>query len=73
MFDTLEIIFEGKTIEGFNLGNWKMQQGDEKFNQISLELQDLIVEVSYKPGYRLFFRWRMSASPGTLHPQHVGG
>lgn len=44
MFDTLEIIFEGKTIEGFNLGNWKMQQGDEKFNQISLELQDLIVE-----------------------------
>lgn len=43
-FDTLQIIFQGKTIEGFNLGHWKKMQGEDKFNQVSQELQDLMIE-----------------------------
>jgi NADPH:quinone reductase-like Zn-dependent oxidoreductase len=43
MFDALEIIFQGKTIEGFNLGDWKKLQGENIFIQVSHELQDLII------------------------------
>lgn len=44
LIDTLQIIFEGKTIEGFNLGDWKKKQTEEHFRQVSLELQDLMIQ-----------------------------
>jgi NADPH:quinone reductase-like Zn-dependent oxidoreductase len=42
-FNTLGIIFERKTISGFNLGDWKKDIGPEAFHSISGELQDLVV------------------------------
>jgi NADPH:quinone reductase len=44
MFNTLDIIFEGKTISGFNLGDWRKEIGEERFLQISEELQGLIIK-----------------------------
>jgi NADPH:quinone reductase len=44
MFNTLDIIFEGKSIIGFNLADWRKEIGEERFLQISEELQGLIIK-----------------------------
>jgi NADPH:quinone reductase-like Zn-dependent oxidoreductase len=41
--NTLDVIFKGKVIRGFNLGQWKEEIGLEKFLEISGKLQDLII------------------------------
>lgn len=42
--NTLDIIFRGKVIRGFNLGQWKNQVGQEKFQKVADELQQLIIQ-----------------------------
>jgi NADPH:quinone reductase-like Zn-dependent oxidoreductase len=42
--NTLDIIFKGKSIKGFNLGQWKEETGHEKFLEIADELQGLIIK-----------------------------
>ena len=44
MFNTLEIIFEGKMISGFNLGDWKAAKSAAEFAAISDYLQQLILD-----------------------------
>jgi NADPH:quinone reductase-like Zn-dependent oxidoreductase len=39
----LDIIFKAKTIRGFNLGDWKTSVGEEYFQKVSVELQDLMI------------------------------
>ncbi len=43
MIDPLGIIFKSKTVRGFNLGDWKNETGEEKFQKISGELQELLI------------------------------
>lgn len=43
MFNTLDIIFDKKIITGYNLADWREEIGEERFLQISEELQDLII------------------------------
>ena len=42
-FDALEIIFQNKSIRGFNLGEWKEQVGIGRFLEVGRELQELMV------------------------------
>jgi NADPH:quinone reductase-like Zn-dependent oxidoreductase len=42
--ETLEIIFRGKSIKGFNLGRWKEEIGPDKFLDVAKELQKLFIE-----------------------------
>ena len=39
----LDIIFKAKTIRGFNLGDWKTAVGEDLFQKVSEELQEMIV------------------------------
>jgi NADPH:quinone reductase-like Zn-dependent oxidoreductase len=41
--NNLDIIFKGKSIKGFNLGQWKDEIGHEKFLEVADELQQLII------------------------------
>jgi len=41
--DSMDLIFNRKTISGFNLGDWKTAIGQERFLEIAVELQDLIL------------------------------
>jgi NADPH2:quinone reductase len=43
LINALDVIFDGKSVRGFNLGDWKEAIGHEKFLTISEELQDLII------------------------------
>ena len=40
----LEIIFKAKTVRGFNLGDWKIEIGDKKFELVSDQLQELMIK-----------------------------
>ncbi len=40
---TLEIIFKDKTLTGFNLNEWIKEIGKKRFNEISLILQNMII------------------------------
>ena len=42
--NTLDIIFKGKSVRGFNLGQWKEEIGQERFQEVADELQLLIIE-----------------------------
>jgi NADPH2:quinone reductase len=44
MINPLDIIFKAKTIRGFNLGDWKEEVGEEQFQKVSEELQELIIK-----------------------------
>lgn len=44
MIDTLDVIFKSKTIRGFNLGDWKLEVGEDYFRRVSDELQQLLVK-----------------------------
>jgi NADPH:quinone reductase-like Zn-dependent oxidoreductase len=44
MINPLDIIFKAKTIRGFNLGDWKIEIGEEHFQKVSDELQKLIID-----------------------------
>ncbi|MDX9905470.1 MAG: zinc-binding dehydrogenase [Bacteroidales bacterium] len=43
LVNPLEIIFKSKSIRGFNLGDWKIEIGSKRFQEISDELQQLMV------------------------------
>jgi NADPH2:quinone reductase len=43
MINPLDLIFKGKTIRGFNLGDWKTEIGEDRFQNVSEELQDLMI------------------------------
>jgi NADPH:quinone reductase-like Zn-dependent oxidoreductase len=43
LINPLELIFKAKTIRGFNLGDWKTEIGDNKFEEVSEQLQDLMI------------------------------
>jgi NADPH2:quinone reductase len=43
MINPLDIIFKAKTIRGFNLGDWKTEVGEEQFQKVSDELQELMI------------------------------
>jgi NADPH:quinone reductase-like Zn-dependent oxidoreductase len=43
MINPLGIIFKAKTVRGFNLGDWKAETGEENFQKISGELQELLI------------------------------
>jgi NADPH:quinone reductase-like Zn-dependent oxidoreductase len=43
MVNPLDIIFKAKTIRGFNLGDWKIEIGETKFEEVSGQLQDLMI------------------------------
>lgn len=43
MINPLDIIFKAKTIRGFNLGDWKSGVGEDRFQKVSEELQDMII------------------------------
>jgi len=43
MINPLDIIFKAKTIRGFNLGDWKTGVGEEHFQKVSEELQELMI------------------------------
>jgi NADPH2:quinone reductase len=43
MINPLDIIFKAKTIRGFNLGEWKTEVGEDHFQKVSEELQDLMI------------------------------
>jgi len=43
LINPLEIIFQAKTVRGFNLGDWKTEVGEEYFRKVSEELQDLMI------------------------------
>ncbi|HPI85062.1 MAG TPA: zinc-binding dehydrogenase [Bacteroidales bacterium] len=43
MVNPLEVIFKSKSIRGFNLGDWKIEIGSKRFQEISDELQQLMV------------------------------
>ncbi len=47
-FNPMDIIFENKSITGFNLGDWKEEIGTESFDLVSQELQSLIAEGGLK-------------------------
>jgi NADPH:quinone reductase-like Zn-dependent oxidoreductase len=40
----LDIIFKAKTIRGFNLGDWKAELGEYRFQKVSDELQELMID-----------------------------
>lgn len=42
--NAMDIIFQGKTIKGFNLGDWKQRTDPETFDKVAVELQQLIHE-----------------------------
>jgi NADPH:quinone reductase-like Zn-dependent oxidoreductase len=42
--ETMDLIFSSKTISGFNLGDWKARIGQERFLEIALELQEMIMD-----------------------------
>jgi NADPH:quinone reductase-like Zn-dependent oxidoreductase len=42
LINPLDIIFKSKTVRGFNLGDWKLEIGEEKFGEISGKLQELL-------------------------------
>lgn len=44
MINTLDVIFKSKTIRGFNLGDWKLEVGEDYFRKVSGELQQLLVK-----------------------------
>jgi len=44
MINPLDIIFKAKTISGFNLGDWKTDVGEEYFQRVSDELQELMIK-----------------------------
>jgi NADPH:quinone reductase-like Zn-dependent oxidoreductase len=56
LFSTLDIIFEGKKISGFNLGDWKKQKSDAEFAAISDYLQQLMVDGSLQTRIQGSFR-----------------
>ena len=41
--NSLDIIFKSKSIRGFNLNEWKTETGDERFREISAELQKQMI------------------------------
>jgi len=43
MINALDIIFKAKTMRGFNLGDWKSEVGETYFQEVSVELQELII------------------------------
>jgi len=43
MINPLDIIFKAKMIRGFNLGDWKTEVGEDHFQQVSEQLQDLLI------------------------------
>jgi NADPH2:quinone reductase len=43
MINALDIIFKAKTIRGFNLGDWKTEVGEDYFQNVSDELQELMI------------------------------
>jgi NADPH:quinone reductase-like Zn-dependent oxidoreductase len=42
--NVLDVIFQNKTLVGFNLGDWFKDIGNEKFNGISSEIQEMIIQ-----------------------------
>ncbi len=44
LINPLEIIFKAKTVRGFNLGDWKIEIGDRKFEEVSDQLQELLIK-----------------------------
>jgi NADPH:quinone reductase len=44
MVNPLDIIFKAKTIRGFNLGDWKTEIGDAKFEEVSEHLQEMMIK-----------------------------
>jgi NADPH:quinone reductase-like Zn-dependent oxidoreductase len=44
MINPLDVIFRGKVLKGFNLGEWKASQGQEGFMQVAWDLQELILK-----------------------------
>ena len=44
LINPLDIIFKAKTIRGFNLGDWKTEVGEDYFQGVSDELQELIIK-----------------------------
>ncbi len=44
MINPLDIIFKAKSVKGFNLGDWKTEIGDARFGEVSLELQQLLID-----------------------------
>lgn len=44
LINPLDIIFKSKTVRGFNLGDWKTEIGEKRFQEISGELQSLLTE-----------------------------
>jgi len=43
MINPLDIIFKAKILRGFNLGDWKIEVGEEHFQKVSDELQELMI------------------------------
>jgi len=46
--DPMDIIFQGKKLEGFNLNEWIANKTSEEFDKISNEIQDLIISGKMK-------------------------
>jgi NADPH:quinone reductase-like Zn-dependent oxidoreductase len=44
LINPLDIIFKSKTIRGFNLGDWKIEVGEKKFEEVSDQLQYLMIK-----------------------------
>jgi NADPH:quinone reductase-like Zn-dependent oxidoreductase len=42
--ETMDLIFHNKDITGFNLGDWKHDTGQERFIEIALELEKMIMD-----------------------------
>ena len=42
--DIMDIIFTGKKITGMNLGDWKEQVGRDRFGEVGVQLQEMIIE-----------------------------
>lgn len=56
MFNTLDIIFKGKKVSGFNLGDWKKQKSEAEFAAVSDYLQQLIMDGSLQTKIQASFR-----------------
>lgn len=51
----LGIIFGGKTIRGFNLGEWENALSDKAFSQVSAHIQELIIQGRISTGIQGIF------------------
>lgn len=51
----MDIIFKGKTLEGFNLSNWIAGKTNEEFEEVNDKIQDLIIEGKVKTNIQASF------------------